>query len=77
MCQEMLWLLELAVLNTDIQSEKIARQGLAYVYGIWLTVLHDMYLNNGKILSLITNVVGTVSSILKFNLCKNKWNFGC
>ncbi|VDM11064.1 unnamed protein product [Wuchereria bancrofti] len=48
MCQEMLWLLEMALLNVDIQSERIIRQGLTYVYGVWLTVLQELYLSNGK-----------------------------
>ncbi|VDK63343.1 unnamed protein product [Onchocerca ochengi] len=48
MCQKMLWLLQMATLNTDIQSEKIIRQGLAYVYGLWLSVLQKLYLNNDK-----------------------------
>ncbi|VDO34609.1 unnamed protein product [Brugia timori] len=48
MCQEMLWLLEMAVLNVDIQSERITRQGLTCVYGLWFTVLQEFYLSNGK-----------------------------
>lgn len=54
MCQEMQWLLEMAVLNTDIYSERIIRQGLACVYGLWLTVLQELYINNGKILLSVT-----------------------
>lgn len=56
----MLWLLEMAVLNTDTQSERITRQGLTCVYGLWLTVLQELYLNNGKILLSVTKVVGYV-----------------
>ncbi|KAM3728768.1 Lysosomal-trafficking regulator [Dirofilaria immitis] len=48
MCKKMLWLLQMAALNTDIQSEKIIRQGLACVYGLWLSVLQELYLSNDK-----------------------------
>ncbi|VBB25785.1 unnamed protein product [Acanthocheilonema viteae] len=48
MCQKMQWLLEMVVLNTDTHSEKITRQGLTCVYGLWLTVLQELYLNNDK-----------------------------
>ncbi|EJD76568.1 beige/BEACH domain-containing protein [Loa loa] len=48
MCQEMLWLLEMAVLNTDTQSERITRQGFTCVCGLWLTVLQESYLNDDK-----------------------------
>ncbi|VDK72163.1 unnamed protein product [Litomosoides sigmodontis] len=48
MCQKMQWLLKMAVLNTDIHSEKIARQGLTCVYGLWLTVLQELYINGDK-----------------------------
>ncbi|CAG9531538.1 unnamed protein product [Cercopithifilaria johnstoni] len=48
MCQNMQWLLEMAVLYTDIHSERITRQGLTCVYGLWLTVLQELYLNNDK-----------------------------
>ncbi|MCP9257414.1 Lyst protein [Dirofilaria immitis] len=40
--------LSMAALNTDIQSEKIIRQGLACVYGLWLSVLQELYLSNDK-----------------------------
>uniref|UniRef100_A0A0R3RRK8 Putative neurobeachin homolog n=1 Tax=Elaeophora elaphi TaxID=1147741 RepID=A0A0R3RRK8_9BILA len=48
MCEKMLWLLKMAVLNTDTHSERIIRQGLTCVYGLWLTVLQELYLNNDK-----------------------------
>lgn len=56
MCQKMQWQLEMAVLDTDTYSERITRQGLTCVYGLWLAVLQELYLNNGKISLLIVGV---------------------
>ncbi|VDN01686.1 unnamed protein product [Thelazia callipaeda] len=45
MCLKLLWLSKMAVLTSNNQSEKITRQGLSCILGLWLSVLQELYLN--------------------------------